>query len=261
MTTAPTTTGPGQAPPQKRPWGAWRTVLIILASLLVLLGGCLLVAGGIGLWAHQQRDADGYFTAGPEQFQTDTRALSAPSIDINLAGPEVVPGQDLLGKVRIRAVSMDTDTPLFVGIGPSAEVAKYLEGVGHDELSDIDVDPFKATYTTRPGDESPGDPAGQSFWVASDTGTGPRTLVWDVADGDWTILIMNADGSPGIDANVSAAAKFPIILPIAIGTLIVGGTLLILGLVVIGLTIVLRGTSTPAPRPMTGPPPPAAPMA
>ncbi|TCN44658.1 hypothetical protein EV644_101204 [Kribbella orskensis] len=70
-----------------------------------------------------------------------------------------------------------------------------------------------------------------------------------------TILIMNADGSSGIDANVSAAAKLPVILPIAIGTLIAGGTLLLIGLLMIVLPIAVRGTSTPAPRPMTGPRP------
>ncbi|TCM45013.1 hypothetical protein [Kribbella sp. VKM Ac-2568] len=255
MTTAPTNPNPSQVAPQKRPWSAWRTLLIILGSVLVLLGGCLLVGGGIGLWAHQQRDGDGYYTAGPEQFQTDTSALSVPSIDVDLAGPQVGSGQGMLGKIRIRAEMMGADTPLFLGIGPSAEVAKYLEGVGHDELSDIDVDPFKATYTTRPGTDSPADPAGQSFWVASDSGTGPRTLVWDVADGDWTILIMNADGSSGIDASVSAAAKLPIILPIAIGALIAGGTLLLIGLLMIVLPIAVRGNSTPAPRPTTGPRP------
>lgn len=257
MTTAPTAPLPGQVAPQKRPWGAWRTLLIILGSVLVLLGGCLLVGGGIGLWVHQQRDGDGYYTAGPQQFKTETAALSAPSIDVDLGGPQVVSGQELLGKIRIRAELMGADTPLFLGIGPSAEVAKYLEGVRHDELSDIDADPFKATYTTRPGTETPGDPTGQSFWVASDSGTGPRTLVWNVADGDWTIVIMNADGSSGIDTNVSAAAKLPIILPIAIGTLIAGGTLLLIGLLMIVLPIAIRGTGTPAPRPTAGPPPTA----
>jgi hypothetical protein len=256
MTTAPTAPNPGPVAPQKRPWSAWRTLLIILGSVLVLIGGSLLVGGGIGLWAHQQRDGDGYYTAGPQQFKTDTAALSVPSIDVDLTGPQVVSGQDMLGKIRLRAELMGADTPLFLGIGPSAEVAKYLEGVGHDELSDIDADPFKATYTARPGSETAADPVEQSFWVASDSGTGPRTVVWDVADGDWTILIMNADGSTGIDANVSAAAKLPIILPIAIGALIAGGTLLLIGLLMIVLPIAIRGTSTPAaPRPTTGPGP------
>ncbi len=257
MTTTPTAPVPSQAAPVRPSWSAWRTILIIVGVLCAMLGGTVLIGGGIALWAYDQRDGDGYFTAGPEQFTTDSFALSAPSLDINVAGPDAIYAEDLLGDVRIRAESNKSDAPLFIGIGPSDEVARYLDGVGHAEVSDIDVDPFKVTYMPRPGAGPTAQPADQTFWVASDTGTGLLTLSWDVADGDWAVVIMNADGSAVVDAEVSAGGTLPVILPIAIGALIVGGVLLLAGIAIIVVTIATRGSGR---RPMpTAPGPVAAP--
>ena len=241
MTTTPAASSPAPTTPVRRSWSAWRTVLVIIGALLVMLGGSLMIGGGIGLWAHQQRDADGYHTAGPERITSDAFALSAPSLDVNIAGPDAIFANDLLGDVRIRIESTNPDTPLFIGIGPSGDVAKYLAGVGHTEIADLDVDPFKVSYVPRPGGPPTADPAVQTFWVASDTGTGPRTLAWDVADGNWSVVVMNADGSPGVDADVTVGAELPIIQPIAIAALVVGGVLLMLGIAIIAITIATRG--------------------
>ena len=40
-------------------------------------------------------------------------------------------------------------------------------------------------------------------------GTGTQTLDWDVEDGNWSVVVMNADGSAGVDAGVSAGANLP----------------------------------------------------
>lgn len=240
MTAPPSAPVPSPAPPVRRSWSGWRTLLVIVGVLLAVLGGTMLFGGGVGLWAHQQRDADGFFTADSERFTTDAFALSAPSLDVNVTGPDVFQAENLLGDVRIRMTSRHAGAPLFIGVGPTADVARYLAGVGKDEVSDIDVDPFKVTYSSRPGGAPASSPAAQSFWVTSDTGVGPRTLTWDVASGDWTILVMNADGSAGIDADLSAGATLPVLRPVAIGALIVGVVLLTIGVAVIVATVTTR---------------------
>jgi len=35
-------------------------------------------------------------------------------------------------------------------------------------------------------------PGEQTFWERSDTGTGTRTLEWQLSTGDWTVVVMNA---------------------------------------------------------------------
>lgn len=234
---------PGPVAPVRRSWSAWRTVLVILGAVLILLGGSLLIGGGIGLWAHAQRDSAGYHTAGPERLTTDTFALSAPSLDVGITGPDAIYANDLLGDVRITLESRNAETPLFIGIGPAGDVAKYLNGVGHTEVADFEADPFKVSYVPRPGGEPAADPTAQTFWVASDAGTGPRTLSWDVADGNWSVVVMNADGSPGVDTDVSIGSTLPAILPVSIGALVAGGVLLLLGIAVIVVTVTTRRTA------------------
>jgi len=243
MTATPTAPVPSAPPPVQRSWSGWRTLLVIIGAVLIMIGGSLLIGGGIGLWAHSQRDGDGYYTAGPERLSTDTFALSAPSLDVNISGPDSIYADDLLGDTRIKLESAKADVPLFIGIGPAADVAKYLDGVAHSEISDFDVDPFKVTYAAQPGNQPAAGPAAQTFWVASDSGTGPRTLTWDAKDGDWAIVIMNADRSVGVDADVSVGGTLPAVLPIAIGALVTGGVLLLGGIVLIALTIATRRQS------------------
>ena len=220
----------------------WRTVLILVGIVLVAVGGATLIGGGVGLWANQQRDRDGFFTTGHERFTTDAFALSLPWFEgEGDPAASFVVFENMLGDFRIRVASRDAAAPLFIGIGAAADVSRYLNGVGHDEVSEIEFAPLKVTSISRPGAGPAGRPAGQTFWVASDTGTGPRTVTWDAgAQGDWIIVVMNADGSAGIDADLSTGATLSGVLPLAIGALIAGGVLLTIGVAVIILTITAR---------------------
>jgi hypothetical protein len=116
---------------------------------------------------------------------------------------------------------------------------------GSSWRSDIDLDPFDATYTAQPGGEPAAEPAAQTFWAASDSGTGPRTLTWQVSTGDWAIVIMNTDGSVGVEADVSAGATLPIIQTVAVISLVAGGLLLIGGITMIVVPLATRGPRPP----------------
>jgi hypothetical protein len=228
MTTTPITPTP-TTPPSPRSGSGRRALLVSLGTLLILTGVILLAIGGTAVWANQQRDADGYFRAGPERVSTETSALSVPSLEVSGAGPDDLYADDFLGDVRLQVESRSGDVPVFVGIGPAAEVAKYLDGVRRDEVSDLDVDPFELVVTTQPGGRPAAAPATQSFWVASEMGTGRRTLGWNATEGDWTVVIMNADGSPFVDADVSIGGKLPAVQGIAVGALIGSALFLAIG--------------------------------
>ena len=108
-------------------------------------------------------------------------------------------GESLYGKVRLQASSRDGQ-PVFAGIARTSDVNAYLRGTAHSTLTDLEVDPFVPSYRTTPGTRTPARPGAQDFWVASAEGTGTRTLNWDVEDGDYSVVLMNADGSPRVDA-------------------------------------------------------------
>jgi hypothetical protein len=104
-------------------------------------------------------------------------------------------------------------------------------------VTDVSYPSFHASYDFYPGGRRPAAPAAQRFWVASAHGGGRQTVTWSVRRGDWSIVVMNADGTAGVDAGVSAGARLPFLA--ALGWSAVGGGLLLLvvagGLMYVGL--------------------------
>jgi hypothetical protein len=127
--------------------------------------------------------------------------------------------------VRLEATS---SKPTFVGIARKSEVDAYLRGTSYASATKLDLDPFKVTYVPHAGTRNPGRPADQSFWASSTTGTGAHALTWKIKSGEWSIVVMNADGSPGVSAEVNAGAKIPWALWAGIGLAVFGA--LVLGL-------------------------------
>ena len=229
---------------------AGRVSLIVLGSIGVLLGLALLVGGGFLLWADRTQREDGYLTTPTERFATPTYALTRTRLEVDTEGEGWVLNESWFGKVRIRGESSG-DKTLFIGIGPQAEVARYLGTVAHANVQDIDFDPFRVTYLSVSGDAPQAPPTEQSFWAASASGVGTQTLTWKVREGDWTVVLMNADGSRGVAADVDLGAKLSFLLWVAIG-LLVGGVLVSVGSAAL---IVLAARTRP--RPPAPPVPPA----
>ena len=231
---------------------ALKIVSIVVGALIILVGLSLFLPGGFLLWAHEtQRDEAGYYHTSARQVVTDRYALTTPEVTIHI-------GSDwnnwfsrrLKGLVRLQVESQG-NAPIFVGIGPSREVDAYLLGVAHDEMIDFTTLGGGVRYRRFDGDAPATPPQEQDFWVVSVTGSEVETLDWDVSDGDWTAVIMNADGSAGIEARASIGAKLDIIFPIAIGILIAGFLALAIGIV---LVILGARRSRPAPTQYPGGP-------
>ena len=211
-------------------WTAGPVAALVVGSLLVLLALVLLGGGGTALWADRTQREAGYATTDVHQFSTSGSALATEPTGLGSAGVEWLYSPGLLGKVRIR-VTPTSPGPLFVGIGRSTDVDRYLTGVGRTVISDF----FKEKTDAVAGGSPRSAPGTQHFWVASATGRGAQTLIWDPSKGSWTVVVMNADGRPGIDVGADLGARVPALLWIAIGVLaagavfMAGGGLLIAG--------------------------------
>jgi hypothetical protein len=197
----------------------------VIGSVLVLFSLALLGAGGTGVWADRtQRDA-GYATTGIHHFSTTGSALATEETHLGSSGVGWLYSPGLLGKVRIRVTPASPGSALFVGIGRSAEVDRYLAGVNHTVISDFFGDKVEPVGGGRA--ESP--PGTQGFWAASATGSGAQTLVWDPAKGSWTVVVMNADGRAGIDVSADLGAKVSALLWISVGLVAAGAVFLVGG--------------------------------
>jgi hypothetical protein len=203
VSTAP----PTAARPSRPRRGIGKVLLLVFGSVLALVALALLAAGGTLVWANEtQRDDDGYVSTRTERFATSTYALTYDGGEVGDVGDAPDWLVDRLGTVQVRATSA-TRKPVFVGIGSEADVAAYLEGVAHDEVTDIDLDPFETTVRTTAGGRSPAPPGERRLWAASASGSGTQVASWDIEGGDWSVVVMNADGSRRVAADVELAAK------------------------------------------------------
>ena len=200
---------------------AARVVLVVVGvvagiiAFALLVGGCALVAID-----QTQRDDDGFLMSPTQDFASPTYAIVSESADIDSSGGEWAL-DTFLGTVRIRS---ESERPVFVGIASAAEVDRYLEGVEHDVVDDLDSsgDP---EYSRRSGSASSAVPDTQTFWAASSSGAGEQTLEWDPADGDWRAVVMNEDASRGVAADMSIGAELDSVVWIGIGLLVFGALL------------------------------------
>jgi hypothetical protein len=215
-----------------------RIALIVTAAITGLAAAGLLAVGGVALWGESEKDGDGYLSTDSHRFAADTHALASESLDVDLDGAEWLMDREDFGDVRLE-VAPGTDEPVFVGIAPTDQVSRYLSGAAHTSVSDADSWPFEVSYDERTvaGDRKPAPPGEQQIWAASAEGAGTQTLNWDVEDGDWSVVVMNADASRGVDAEVEAGAKVPFLSEIGWTAAGTGAILLVAaaGLLVLGI--------------------------
>jgi hypothetical protein len=191
--------------PARRPRGG-RIVAIVASGLVALMSLGFLTAGGLLVWADSQKDEHGYISSDKERFTTQTAALATENLDLDFDGLGSLVDEGTLGKIRIAAQSND-GKPVFVGVARTDDVTRYLRGTAHDIVTDVDYSPFHAEYSTQPGERSADAPGAERFWAATAQGGGEQALTWEVEDGDWSVVVMNADGSAGVDAGITAGAS------------------------------------------------------
>jgi len=224
-------------------WTAGRIAALVIGALLVLVSIGLLGAGGTAMWADlTQRDPAGYVTTDVHTFSTSGSALVTDPVELDSPGVGWLYSSVVLGEVRIRVTPVGSDSPVFVGIGPSNDVDRYLTGVNHTLISEF----WGNQVQTIEGGATASAPGTQDFWVASATGPGAQTLTWDPANGSWTVVVMNADGRPGIGVGADLGATYPALLGIAVGSLVFGGIFLVGGALLITGAVLRRRRATRA---------------
>ena len=210
-------------------------IALLVVAIASLLGGATALAGGGALIAvdHSWRDG-GYLTS-------DTAALKADGFAVATEGIELggVDEDWVLGRVRIRVTAHES--PVFVGVARTDDVAAYLADVEHSTVTDLD-DPG-ATYEQHAGGTPDVAPAGSGIWLEQATGSGTQSIDWSLDDrpGRWTVVVMNADGTAGVDVDADVGATVPILDEVTAGLLVVGTLFVLTGAgVLVGLRVTRR---------------------
>jgi hypothetical protein len=213
---------PAEAAGRRSGWTPGRITALTIGVVLGLIGLIAFGAGGTAVWASITQRDDGYITTDLQAFSTPGSALVTEPTDLGVPGFGWLYAPSVLGEVRIRVTPASASSELFVGIGPSNEVDRYLAGIGHALITDF----WNGSTQPIGGDASAPPPGSQDFWVASDSGAGPRTVTWDPTDGSWSVVVMNVDGQPSVNARADLGATIPPLVWISVGLLLFGLILL-----------------------------------
>ena len=222
-----------------------KIILIVLGALLLLCGLGATVPGALLIAA---TGGDGALTSGYHRLASETPALVSTA-------EQVSSGTDLptsgFGATTITLRARTSGQPIFLGVARASDVDRYLDGIASEEVRDIELSPYRVRTTVHDGlpiAEPPGD---QTFWLAQSSGEDP-TVEWQVTEGEYRLVMMNDDGSPGVDAEAQFGVKVGGLRGLGIGTLIFG---MVIALVGLGLLIWgIRTRGRPA-QPATGYPP------
>jgi hypothetical protein len=188
------------------------TATAITAIVLALIGTAALAANAF-------RDRQGYFTTPYKTFTSSGYAITMKNVDISDA-PQWAFGSAGLNSVRVKAHST---RPLFIGIARAADLSRYLRGVEYDQVTELTY-PFQVDYAYAEGHAPGRAPVHESFWVKSASGTGSLTLAWKPRPGNWRAVVMNADGSRSVIAQLQFGARTSLLWWL-------GATLLAVGIV------------------------------
>lgn len=206
-----------------------RILVLILGSLATMIGLFVIAVGVAGVIASSLAN-DGFLESDTQRLQSPRNALV--SEDIAADGPRWLFSEDRL-TLRISVEAADPDQSIFVGVGPVNSIADYLDGASYDVLAEVDYPDFDVLYEPVMGGRTPARPGNQDFWVASAEGTGRQEIEWDIASGNWSVAVVNSNGSRPVVVDASVGVKLAFLTPLGIGALVLGAILLIGGIVMI----------------------------
>ncbi len=222
-------------PPESGGWSAGRVVAVVAGSVLGLMSLPLMLTGGAALVVDSAlRDDDGYLTSSLVEVDSPGYAVVSESIELRGAGA-VLP-ERWLDEVRVEATARPAGS-VFVGIAPTADVDDYLDGVAHSVVVDTSGGSGSVVLDDVAGGAPTTAPTAQTFWVASATGPGTQDVTWDVEQGDWTLVVMDADGASPVGADVTVGATVPVLDAVGWALLVSGLGLGVLSVVVLVLAL------------------------
>ncbi|MGC4937142.1 hypothetical protein [Kribbella sp. DT2] len=179
----------------------------------------------VGVVATLAGAASAFWLVGPDStVETGEQRLASHGLAVATA-------PDLLDRHGFTLhVTASSARPVFVGVGHDLDVSSYLGGVASTRVVRFDLPSDFATQELKGTSERLNPPTGLDWWVADASGAGKQSAEWETQDGAYDVVVMNADGTPGVDATVTFGAELKGLFGICLVVLGVGLILLFLGI-------------------------------
>ena len=193
---------------------------VLFVSVILLITSFGLLMGGTTLRSIQVLvvDEDGYITSDPATVDLPGYAIVLEDIDLDVdpMAWRWLQSRGGLLKLKIITESNDPGTEIFIGVARESDMRPYIQDIEYQRVIDMDFDEENyelmfsaADFSLHPGGLPSAPPTVHSYWVAHTSSADVQELVWEPQSGTYNIIIMNADGSEGIDADIQGGASVP----------------------------------------------------
>jgi hypothetical protein len=221
-------TGP---PARRSGWTGGRILAVVLGAVLGLMGLAGLTGGAAMLVADRGIRDGGFVTTPAQEVDSPGYAVVMGDARIDAVGTDANVPQQVIGDVLVRVTPVRSEPPLFVGLARAADVDDYLGSVARTEAR-------SANSRDDLGGGAPAAPPGDlDIWVAQSSGPGVQELVWAPQEGAWSVVVMNADGSGGVAADVQFGAELPWLWAAGVVVLVFGVLFLAIGVVLVAVGV------------------------
>jgi len=239
--------------PRGRGWDAGKVLVVLFSGFLILVGVPILISGTALMAVTQSlNDGRGYIGVSGVDLETGTQAIVFKPVHIDemvieeIDGPMVRYWHPEPGDFIDLKFTLDSNNgkDVFIGIAEESKVGPVFAGKTYHTIIDIDMDSPRdsspqITYRRYNGDPIEGSPADLGIWTTYAYGD-ELTLEWEPEEGDYWIVIMNLDGSSGVDVDAGLGVKAPFLDLIGTGLLLGGLVVSGLGALIIYVAIVRR---------------------
>jgi hypothetical protein len=232
----------------RKDWPIVKIVSVLIGVIVIIAAIGLLFGGTAVLWVQSEFSDDaGFLTMWDVRVHTNSYAVVLQDVDLNMdidvPANFWAPNPGDFVTVKLVGASNYPSKEVFISIAMKDDALNYLREVEYDEVSHCDWDykpgietPPQIFYERHAGSAPSGPPTMHSFWAAHASGDGTHTLMWEPEVGSFWIVVMNSDGSAGIDLDMRLGVKVPILRTVGIGltiggivTLLVGGVFIYYG--------------------------------
>ncbi len=221
---------------------AGKILLLVFGVIVILVAVGLVFGGGTLLWLERTHtDSEGFITSDPIHIERDSHAVVTGPIDIDEVALDVLDWFGIATAFAVEGSNNDPAKNIFIGVAEESDVEAYLSDVEYDEMSFAHTRWLsfeEVDYTNHPGSSEPTAPASEEFWKVSEHGAATQTTEWETEVGSHSIVLMNDDGSAGVDLDAVFKVKVPgALLAISVGLLVGGIVVLLLGTSMIVLAV------------------------
>ena len=221
-----------------------KKIFLVFGIIGLLVSIYFLVGGGICLLSNSTtKDSEGFYSTWTIQIKRDSYAIVLMPDGIDIDG-----GWDIVDlTIKVECSNNNPSNQIFVGVAGEADIDAYLSGVDYDEIIALRIFPSRANYQNHSGSIVHEGPTSQAFWVESTYGAGTRNLTWEPEPNRHSLVLMNEDGSAGMDIHLVVGTEAPLLFIAGVGSLMVGVVVLLLSLAMLFFTGRSRNVVYPEP--------------